>query len=214
MRAQRTSGHTLVEVMVVVTVMAIFLSAVGLISMRTSSAFQEGSRAAALDAGLHRAVELIARELEDAGREMLDPVPTLPLGSSTLGFNAVEDYTDTIVWGPARRIAWEREPGEVDDGLDNDGDGLVDEGRVVWCELPDQPDERRRVLVSGVMELDQGELANMLDDDKDGLIDERGLAFVMEGDVLRVQLSIQGVDEDGHVRTRSAGTSIYVQNGD
>lgn len=214
MKPQSRSGHTLVEVIIAVTLMAIFLGAVGLISMRTSDAFQEGSRAAALDTGLHRAVELIARELEDAGSDQIDPLPTAPLGTSSLDFKAVDSYVDGIVWGPARRIAWEREPGELDDGLDNDGDSLIDEGRVVWCELPDQPDERRRVLVGGVMELDSGESANGADDDADGLIDERGLAFVMEGNVLRVQLSIQGVDEDGHVRTRSAGTSIYVQNGD
>jgi hypothetical protein len=182
--------------------------------MRTSDAFKEGSRAAALDTGLHRAVELIARELEDAVHETFVPLPTIPFGSNTLSFNAAQGYAGgLIVLGPPRRIAWEREPSELDDGLDNDGDGLVDEGRVVWSELPGQPDERRRVLVSGVMELDQGEAADLVDEDDDGLIDEPGLVFVVEGDVLRVSITVQGVDEDGHVRTRSAGTSIHVQNG-
>ena len=44
MSARKNQGHTLVEIMIVVTVMAIFLTGVGLVSLRTSGAFEEGSR--------------------------------------------------------------------------------------------------------------------------------------------------------------------------
>lgn len=215
MSARNTKGHTLVEIMVVVTVMAIFLTGVGLVSLRTSGAFEEGSRSAELDAGLHRALETIVRELEDAGRNELTPDPVAPLGAESMDFRALEnDDAGELVWSPQRRIAWEREPGEADDGFDNDGDGLIDEGRVVWSELPGQPDERRRVLVSGVPEFDPQESVDFDDDDGDGLIDERGFAFLIQGDVLSVQLSVGGVDEGGRVRTRSAGTSIHVHIGE
>ena len=214
MRSRRAQGHTLVEIMVVVTVMAIFLTGVGLVSVRTSDAFEEGSRAADLDAGLHRALETIVRELEDVGRSELTPEPLPPLGAEVLDFRVLQREDSVLQWSPARRIAWEREPSEADDGLDNDGDGLVDEGRVVWSELPGLPDERRRVLVGGVMELDQGETANLVDDDEDGLADERGLVFSINGDVLSVWLTVQGVGEGGGVRTRSARTSIHVHNGE
>ena len=215
MSARNTKGHTLVEIMVVVTVMAIFLTAVGLVSLRTSDAFEEGSRGAELDSGLHRALETVVRELEDVGRNELTPEPVAPLGAESMDFRVLENNdVGELAWSPLRRIAWEREPGEADDGFDNDGDGLIDEGRVVWSELPGQPDERRRVLVSGVPELDPQETVNFADEDKDTLIDERGFALLIEGDVLSVQLSVGGVDEGGRVRTRSAGTSIHVHIGE
>ncbi len=217
MNARNADGHTLVEVMVVVTVLAIFLAGVGMVSVRTQDAFEEGSRAAELDAGLHRALEIIVRELEDVDRSQLAPLPEAGMAVTSLDFAVIEGWleaSDEVDLSPPRRIEWEREPGEVDDGFDNDGDFLVDEGRVVWKENPDMPDERRRVLVKGVREWDQGETANFADDDLDGLIDERGLSFLIEEDVLSVQLSIEGVDEGGRVRTRSARTSIHVQDVD
>jgi hypothetical protein len=70
------------------------------------------------------------------------------------------------------------------------------------------------VLVGGVRELGAGETANLVDDDADGLVDERGLAFLIEGNVLRVWIDVEGVDEAGRVRTRSAATAIHVHNGE
>jgi hypothetical protein len=130
-----------------------------------------------------------------------------------LRFRLAAGYADdAIQWGEWRQIGIELEPGELDDGMDNDGDGLVDERRVVWTEAPGTLDERRRVLVGGVRELDDGEIANGVDDDGDTLLDEPGLTFVLQGDVLRVRLCIEGIDERGVVRTRSAETSIHIRN--
>ena len=208
----RRRGYSLLEAVIAVTLLGIFFGGVGLLSARTSDAYQEGSAAAELDARVGRALSEIARELEDSGRGELVPEPLAPLGAEALDFRAVADLVGGVTWSPTRRIAWEREPGENDDGVDEDGDGLVDEGRVVWIENPGQPDERRRVLIGGVPELDFGETANNLDDDGDGLIDERGLAFVVEGDVLGVRLTAQDGRDGGRVLVRSAATSVHLRN--
>jgi type II secretory pathway pseudopilin PulG len=203
----------MVEMIIATTVLAIFLSALGLAAVRSSDAYEEGAAAAELNAGLNRALEVIVREFEDVVRSELDPQPLAPNGADSVDFRVATGYADdAILWGNERRIAWEIEPGEVDDGLDNDGDGLIDEGRVVWTEDPDTLDAMRRVLIGGVRELDEGEIANGLDDDGDGLIDERGFALVLQGDVLRIRLCIEGVDLRGTVHVRIAETSVHVRN--
>jgi hypothetical protein len=203
----------MIEMMIAVVILGVFLSALGLVATRSSDAYEEGSAAAAVDTSLYRALEVIVRALEDAGYSQLDPPPFAPTGADSLDFRVAVGFgAGEILWGDERRIAWELEPGEVDDGMDNDGDGLIDEGRVVLTERPDTLDAIRRVLVGGVRELDDGEIANGLDDDGDTLNDERGLAFVLEGNVLRIRLCIEGTDQRGVVHVRSAETSIHVRN--
>ena len=82
-------------------------------SVRTSDAFEEGSRAAELDAGMHRALEKIVRELEFVLRDTLDPEPLPGIigGVSSLNFRVIDDFDDAVIQSPLRRIEWEREPG-------------------------------------------------------------------------------------------------------
>jgi hypothetical protein len=157
-------------------------------------------------------LERISTALETAGNGVL--LQALPdLAASTLNFQEPSGFAGGAVqWGPATRIALELEPGELDDGLDNDGDGFADEGRVVWTENPGLPTERRVVLGNGVSEYLQGETANAADDNGNGLLDERGLSFAAENEVLTVRLTCQRLDAGGRIMTKTVQTSVHLQN--
>jgi hypothetical protein len=116
------------------------------------------------------------------------------------------------IWGPLTELLWEREPAELDDGQDNDGDGLVDEGRVVLVRNSGGVNERRVVLCSGVAEFAQGESAAVGDENGNGLDDERGFSLQRDGELLTVFLTLQEQVESAQVLTTSVRTSLRLRN--
>jgi hypothetical protein len=106
----------------------------------------------------------------------------------------------------------ELETGEQDNGLDDNGNGLVDEGVIVWTENPGLVDERRVIRSHWVREYLEGELPNGLDDNGNGLRDERGLCFSIEGDVLTIRITLERRDDDGRIHTKTVQTSVRVRN--
>jgi hypothetical protein len=110
------------------------------------------------------------------------------------------------------QILSELDEGELDDGADNDGDGLVDEGRVVLIEDQGGAAERRVVLTNGVAELQDGEEANNADDNGNGLVDETGLSFSATGETVFVRLTCQRRTDDGRLLVQAAETAVRLRN--
>jgi len=141
----------------------------------------------------------------------LTPEPAF--GSETLSFPSCQGVEDGgVAWSASRTIRWEYEPGEVDDGVDNDGNGLVDEGRVLWIENPGQPEERSVVWEHGLSEYLAGEDFNGDDGNGNGLDDEHGLVFSIEGDVVTIRLSQQGIGPTQNLITKTVQTSVFIRN--
>ena len=70
---------------------------------------------------------------------------------------------------------WGTLDSDPDDGLDTAGDGLLDEGPLVWIDDYGQPDQLRRILCHDVAEFLEGEApGNLADDNGYGLQNERG----------------------------------------
>ena len=208
--AQR--GFTLVESLMAVTFLAVLFLAVAQTSKRASDAFDEGSVEHLLSTSMHRALERVAGEVEFGDGGVLVP-PIELLGVSSVSFRVPADFAGGVVtWSDVIRLRLEREPGEADDGLDNDGDGLVDEGRVVRTVAPGTPAELSTVLVGGVAELLDGELANGVDDNGNLLVDEAGLSFSSEGDVVTIRLTCQRQDEAGRLLTKTGLTAVRLRN--
>ena len=115
-------------------------------------------------------------------------------------------------WSVPRALAFEYEPGEQDDGIDNDGDGLVDEGLLAWTANPAQPDEQRVILAHDLCEFLVGEDFNGADDNANGLTDEHGLSFSIAGDILTIRVSVQGLGPTQNLITKSAETSVFLRN--
>ena len=123
------------------------------------------------------------------------------------------DYvgSDPILGDP-RRIILELAPGEIDNGLDDNKDGLADEHQVVLILNPGLPGEQRVVLANRVSELAQGELPNGLDDNGNGIADEAGLSFDQAGQLVTVRLTLLGIGSDGATLVRSATDSFTLRN--
>lgn len=206
-------GATLLELAIGATLIATMLAALALSQERATRAYDTGRERLELEERAHRVLDRIAAEFDEAERETLGPEPDPVLGGEFLNYRRSEGFGEGgIEWGEMTRIAYEREPGELDDGLDNDGDGLVDEARVVWTLDPDGIAPQQVTWCGGVRELLGGELANGLDDNGNGLIDEPGLTFELGGNLLTIRLTVEGLDAEGRLLSETVQTAVVVRN--
>lgn len=202
-------GFTLVESLIAVTFLAVLFLAVAQTSSRASDAFDEGSAEHALSVSTHRCLERITQAIElDDGR-ILGGLGLPDVGADAASFVTPIGWVGTgVEWSEPIVIRAEPENGELNDGLDNDGDELIDELQVV--QIDDAG--RRIVLASGVAVLFAGESANNQDDNGNGLKDERGLSFSAAGNVVTVRLTCQRRDEAGRLLTKTAETAVRLRN--
>ncbi len=212
LHASARQGFTLVESLIAVTFLAVMFLAVAQVSSRASDAFDEGSAEHTLSTGTHRALERISRALDFADDSMVAGVPAWPAEIDAVVFQTPVSFAGGVAQWQTVDLFLELDAGELDDGVDNDGDGLVDERRLVLVEAQGQPDERRIVLANGVAELLEGELANGMDDNGNGLVDEAGLSFSSEGNVIFVRLTCQRRDEGGRLLQTTAETAVRPYN--
>ena len=206
------AGVTLLEITLGLTLFAIVSSAAVVAGRSGVGAFENTTRTADLEARLRRAVDRVALELVVSIQDELDPDPESDFGTSDLLFRPAVDLNGTEpVPGDFQRIALEMDSAELDDGIDNDGDGLVDEGQLVLIRDDGGADEVRVVLANGVAEMYEGEEANGVDDNGNGVIDEAGFNLQREDDVLVVRLCLQK-SSAGDITTRSLETSVRLRN--
>ena len=202
---------SLVEVTIAMTILCIVASS-AMVATRTGiGAYETTNQTSELENRLHRALDRTASELAAVIADELQPNPTTELGTSDLLFRSAVGLVGTQPQpGEFVRLRREYDPLELDDGLDNDGDGLVDEGMLVL--LRDEGGiEHRVVLANGVAEAFEGEAINGVDDNGNGVRDELGFNVHREGDVLFLRLCLQKATERDVV-TRSLTTSIRLRN--
>ena len=112
------------------------------------------------------------------------------------------------------QIFLQPDPADPDNGLDDDGDGFVDECEVVLVENRGTADETRTVLVRRVQELLQGELPNGADDNGNGLVDERGFCIeqISDGAGVTIRLTVLRRRPEGGIDTQTVGTTVWLRN--
>jgi hypothetical protein len=207
------AGFTLIEVLLGAFLMSGLLLVAGFATDRCMTLFRQRRASQAVTANASRILHRVAGELAFARRLSLQPATIETQGSSALLFQESLGVTDgDVVWSPMITMRWEREPSELDDGADNDGDGLVDEGQAVWIENEGFASERRVILGHDLCEFLPGETFDGADEDDDGLIDERGLCFSIDGDVLTIRLGLLGQGVDGRPIVKVAQTSVFIRN--
>jgi hypothetical protein len=207
------AGFTLTEVMLGAFLMGSLLLVAGLATDRCMALFRQRRASQEVNARGGRLLQRVASELAFARRGSLQPATIETQGSSSLQFQKSLGVAGGVVqWSPVFTLSWESEPAEFDDGQDNDGDGLADEGQLVWIENEGLPGERRAVLGHGLCELLPGETFDGADEDGDGLIDERGLCFSIVGDLLTVRVGVQGNGPDGRTITKVVETAVFLRN--
>ena len=207
----RKQGFTYVEIVIAMGVMLMTLGSAIMMSYRTGEALR--TRGARADVEIHarRAMQRVLDELAVARYAMLDPVPN---GGSAVDYYRPEDFVaGAIVWGSKSRLSLQYEVGEVDDGLDNNGNGLVDECFLLYTRDADGPGEQRVVLCRNLSELLEGEVPNGLDDNGNGLIDEQGLCLLGVGtNRLEISLTVEGIDSNGIRFQRTMSSSTRLRN--
>lgn len=208
----RHAGLSLVEVLIAMTLLGGLLSTLLLVVLRGSASAREGMSRQSLEGRARRTLERITNELGSAGAATLDPDPLAPWGSSNLTFQSMTGYEGGIQWSLPRTFSVALEEGELDDGSDNNGNGLSDERVLLLTDDSGGAGEQTVVLARGIRELGEGELQNNADDDGDGLIDESGLSFVHVGGRLLVDLTLEGQDLEGTLLVRSVRGTVRLRN--
>lgn len=210
-------GYTLTETLVSATLTTLVLGAIVLATQRGIGLFEESSANSEINSRASRTCYRVLEDLRGAGAGSIFPDLTTPAGgpvtwSSTIDFRQADQWqAGAVVWGPLLRIGMELAPGELDNGLDDNGNGLIDEQIVVRTENPGAADERRIVLVSDVRELAEGELPNAVDDNGNGLVDESGLSFDLQDGVLTMRMSLEALGPAGPI-TRTQETTLALRN--
>jgi type II secretory pathway pseudopilin PulG len=214
-RARSRSGFSLVELALVVGLLGLVLG-IPLLLLRSSRRLQEtATTRASLDGLARRTLDALSRRLELSGVTTIPQAGGGPaLGTSNVEFQPAVDWIDdTVVWGATERLALASEPTDPNDGVDNDGDGLIDEKRVLWTTDLGLLSEQTRVVCKNVADMLTGELGgNGFDDNGNGLIDEQGLVFSFDGDRVTVRLALAARDAGGSTIQHTAERVIAFRN--
>lgn len=215
------AGFTLVEAVMATALLVLLMSSAILAAKGGQGAFRATQNATDVETRVRRALDRMAMELLSVGD--LSPIPS-QFGTDDLTYWRVRPWDwdgngsgfgDSVaglnvLWDDQDRLAFEYEPDETNDGTDQDGDGLIDEGCVVLTRDVGG-NERRIVLCSGVRELLEGEAANGADDNGNGVVDEMGFNIHRIGDVLYLRLSLEQPGETGSI-VRTLETSVRLRN--
>jgi hypothetical protein len=209
------AGFTLIEVAIAALIFVMMMSMLGVVSVTSQSAYSSATVTSKLDGQGRRALTRVADELTTIAGSLMNPNPTGNGGTDQIEFQqAIGVVNGVVTWGPLTRIGFEYEIGEVDDGQDNDGDGLVDEGVLAFTRDVGGPNEKRVVICRDVREMGVGETLNGVDDNGNGVVDEGGFNIQRVGDVMVLRLWLEtalGHDETmardhvATVRLRNAG---------
>jgi hypothetical protein len=203
---------TVVELVISLTVLAVVLLGLGMVVSSGTKSYQTGVTATQLQQLSQRAVDRMAEELLEAGVGTIAPqVPNT--GDDQINFRVNTGFNGAnIVFGPETTLTMQMFPGELDNGVDDNSNGLVDERQVVRIVDPLGPDPQTVVLSRWVRELFEGELPNGNDDNGNGLIDEPGFSVLQQGRAITLRLTLERADPEGRVVTSSAETVVRVRN--
>jgi len=208
------AGIGLIDTMIAVSLLGIVMTSMAVAIGNGQRLFESGMSRSQVEIQMVRTLGRVRSTLYASNKSMVANVAVAPFWTDTIAFERTEgfDHATGRVMTRAATLGLELEEGELDDGVDNDADGLIDEGQVVLTLSPGAADEERVVLCTGVAELLEGELPNGIDDNGNGLIDEAGLAFCREGSDLTVRLCVEGRDREGHLWTRTLDTTVLLRN--
>jgi type II secretory pathway pseudopilin PulG len=209
----RTSGFTLVEVVIVAALAMVVMGSVVAVMNSSMRACQVGSTSAHLEALANRTLDHIAERLQASSRAAITPSLAAPFSSRQIDFQRATSFAGGVVtWSATERITFQYRPGEIDDGIDNGGNGIVDDGQVVWIQSLGLPGQTSSVLADGVTEYLEGETLNNLDDNRNGLIDEAGLCFTVDASSVVVHLTLAARSAGGILVTKTVEKRVYFRN--
>lgn len=211
LRRTLRAGFTLVEMAVATAFFLVLMTSAVVAARGGMDAFQSSQDLSDLETRARRALDRAVLELVACGATELDPNPTGDFGTSALTFRTAVGLAGTApVWSDFTSLAFEYSASEVDDGIDNDGNGLVDEGELVLTRDVGGA-EQRIVLCRSVREFLEGEVGDGDDDNGNGVTDERGFNVRRVDNVLFVRLSLEQAVPTGTL-VRTLETAVRIRN--
>ena len=207
-------GFTLLELAITMGIAGLLLSSLASVLDSSKSTYGRGSAMAQVQNEARRTLDRVAAELENGGFGTLLPNP-VGVAIDDLVFQTatgIDAATGALLFGNSSRLRFVYETGEMNNGLDDDGDGLIDEGCLVLTRNYMLANEVRVVLAHDVAELLEGESANGGDDNGNGFADERGFCMTRSGDLLTVRLTLARPVSGGDPAMASVETALRLKN--
>ncbi len=210
----RRRGFTMAELLIAVTLTTLLATSVGVAAAEGYEAYRSARRSSGVETKVRRALDQAVRVLLSSGLDVLAPQNIDdPFGTANLVFQQATGVAGVdITWGDPMRLAFEYETGEIDNGADDNGNGLIDEGVLVFVRDDGGAGETRTVLCHDVREYLEGETDNNADDNGNGVVDENGFNIHRTGDVLTLRLSIEEPSDPTGFIVRTLTTSIRLRN--
>ncbi len=206
---------TLIELAIAAVLLVLTAWSAILFVQSTSHAYRTETVSAELDRLARETLDAIETNLRPADQAAILPVAAqAPASLSSVGYQRGIGFLGGVIqWGNPERIQFEYDAADPDDGVDNDLDGTVDEGEIVWIENQGLAGERRMVLCRWVAENLDGEApGNGLDDNGNGLIDEAGFCADFSTGRATVRLTLRRKDPFGNLVDRTLQRSIALRN--
>lgn len=131
-----TNGFTLVEVVIATTLLTAIFGAAFTVVVSGSRTVEDGITETELHESLRGVLDRMTADVRSARVEPLLSPSILRFrklhGSYDDGFGDFDFDTAEIQWDgiPVMRYEWSVDPGETRNDIDDDGDGLIDEGRL------------------------------------------------------------------------------------
>jgi prepilin-type N-terminal cleavage/methylation domain-containing protein len=211
---RRSAGFTLIEMMVSSVILSILLGAVVMFQMQSNELTRDSAARAQVETEARRVIDQIATELTGVGHSLLVPDPLGTLGTDTITFQKplAVSATGVVTWSTRTRIGLVIDAGEVQNGVDDDGDGLIDERNLVMTRNVGTANEIATILCHDVSRWYPGETGNVADDNGNGVVDESGFNVQRTGDLLSIRLSIEQPTAGGQTIVATAETGVVLRN--
>jgi hypothetical protein len=117
-----------------------------------------------------------------------------------------------VTFGSQSRLDIRMDDGEVDNGIDDDGDGVIDERALVLTHVVALGTQRSATICHGIAERLEGESANAADDNGNGIIDESGFCVRRVGDLFFLYVTLEGRMRTGELIQYTTTTAIALHN--
>ena len=184
------AGFTVLEAVIAISLIALLLVNVSMLTESASSQQSATNRQLQLDQLCRRAVDRMANELLEASYEHTVPLIEAPASTADISYLTSLGYSDgEEVLSPMENILLDSEAAQI-----------------LWIENPGELDERQIVLSSNVSQLMLGEEAgNLKDDNENFVVDEAGLALHVDGRIIVIELTLRKIfSEQEFVSTAKA----------
>ncbi|MBI4231305.1 MAG: prepilin-type N-terminal cleavage/methylation domain-containing protein [Planctomycetes bacterium] len=186
-RVQRPAGFTLVEVAFGLVILSVLVVAIYEALNQGNAAFWRQSERAQMEAMAASTLNRVAEALRQASADTFTPLA--PVDVDDLTYRIPTDYVaGAMVWSGLRGVSFDNDPQDPANGLDDDGDTLIDEGRIILTDA------------------DTGEVESL-----PGIVEGGSLSITLADGKLTISFTMQKVI-DGTTEEVDLSTTVTLRN--